>query len=433
MSAQPAPQMTTTQQSSRRSVQEITWDEIDHRAPVMVATMTRFLDQLAVSARPTTVAAYSSALRFFAGRVTANDEDCASVALVERRHVEDYKIWLAARPGKRTPTLSNTTIRHSLGLLRTFFERIIDWDYDDAPRKVPIFPGDFPQADEPLPKFLDDPTAAKFMAALANDPNPRRRLMVELLARTGMRAGELAALADDAMVHIGDTFWLRIPVGKLHNDRYVPLHPILVELITNYLNTRGPTRSGRLVERNDGQPFDRRTIHRYVVAVAKRAGVGHVHPHQLRHTLATQAINRGMSLEAIAALLGHRSMRMTLVDARISDRTVADEYFRVTEAVEASYHTNQPIPADVEGSNMRRLAADHRRHLGNGHCTRPVTLDCNFETICERCGFFDTAPEFVPVLIQQRDHASEHHQQDRAAIFTTLLDSIDNPPPNMIG
>ncbi len=44
-----------------------------------------------------------------------------------------------------------------------------------------------------------------------------------------------------------------------------------------------------------------------------------------------------MSLEAIAALLGHRTMRMTLVYARISDRTVADEYFRVTEAVEASY------------------------------------------------------------------------------------------------
>jgi integrase len=394
----------------------------------MATTMTGFLDQLAVSARPTTVEAYSSALRFFAGRVTAADPACVSVAGIERRHVENYKVWLAARPGKKTPTLTATTIRHSLGLLRTFFERIIDWDYHDAPGRVPIFAGDFPQPDEPLPKFLDDPTAAKFMAALADDPNPRRRLMVELLARTGMRAGELAALTDDAMVNIGDTFWLRIPVGKLHNDRYVPLHPTLVELITNYLNTRGPTRSGRLVERNDGQPFDRRTIHRYVVAVAKRAGVGHVHPHQLRHTLATQAINRGMSLEAIAALLGHRTMRMTLVYARISDRTVAEEYFRVTEAVEAGYHGNDPLPADIEGANMRRLAADHRRLLGNGHCTRPVALDCTYETICERCGFFETSPEFVPVLLRQRDHATEHDQPERAELFTHLLDGIDTEP-----
>ncbi len=143
------------------------------------------------------------------------------------------------------------------------------------------------------------------MASLATDPNPRRRLMVEILARTGIRSGELSGLDDDAMVLIGDIHWLRIPVGKLHNDRYVPLLPMLVELIDHHHATRrGQPRSGRLVERNDGRPFDRRTIHRYVTAVAKRAGVGPVHPHQLRHTLATQAINRGMSLEAIAALLG---------------------------------------------------------------------------------------------------------------------------------
>jgi site-specific recombinase XerD len=48
-------------------------------------------------------------------------------------------------------------------------------------------PATSPNRDEPLPKFLDDPTAAKFMAALAVDPTRRRRLMVELLARTGMR------------------------------------------------------------------------------------------------------------------------------------------------------------------------------------------------------------------------------------------------------
>jgi len=90
--------------------------------------------------------------------------------------------------------------------------------------------------------------------------------------------------------------------------------------------------------------------------VGRAAGIGHVHPHALRHTLATQAINRGMSLEAIAALLGHRSLRMTLVYARIADRKVADEYFAVTEQVEALY-TAAPIelPASAEGQQMRRL------------------------------------------------------------------------------
>jgi integrase len=392
----------------------------------MASTMARYLDQLRVSARPSTLDAYDDALRMFAGHVTTVDPACTSVAAVEHRHVEAHKTWMATRRGRGGGKLSANTIAHRLCLLRTFFERIIDWDYDDAPRRCPVYKGDFPERDEPLPRFLDDPTAAKFMAALGRDPNQRRRLMVELLARTGMRAGELAALESDAMVRIGDTHWLRIPIGKLHSDRYVPLHPILVELINHWLAARPPSRSGRLVERNDGKPFDRRTIHRYVAAVAKRAGVGHVHPHQLRHTLATQAINRGMSLEAIAALLGHRSMRMTLTYARISDRTVADEYFRVTEAVEAGYRNPAALAAEVGGPNMRRLAADHRRLLGNGHCTRPAALDCTFETICERCGFFETGPQFIPILRKQRDHASDNDQRDRALLFTELLDGIDD-------
>ena len=401
---------------------ELSWDELAERVPRMVATMQAYLDQLTVSSRPATVDAASLALRHLAAHLTEIDPTCTTVAAIERRHLESYKLALAARPGKRGNTkVSNQTIRHNLGMVRTFFERVIDWDYPDAPRRVPIFTGDLPKADEPTPKFLDDPTAAKFMAALATDPNRRRRLIVELLARTGMRAGEIGGLRDDAMYRLGDTFWLRIPLGKLHNDRSVPLHPLLVGLINDYRTWRGPTATGLLVERDDHQPFDRRTIHRYVQAVARRAGVGHVHPHQLRHTLATQCLNRGMSLEAIAALLGHRSPRMTLVYARIADTVVADQYFNATRAVEADTH------AVTSSSNGQRdVNATHRRLLGNGHCTRPVELDCRFQTICEGCGFYETGPEFVTILRRQRDNATDHADLARAQLYDDLVRVIDN-------
>jgi integrase len=419
---------------SRVPVKEVSWEQVNAKAPPMAATMSRYLAQLAVSARPGTVTATDLALRLLAGHLIDTDDQCRCVAAIERRHIETFKKTMARRPGRKPGTrLSASTVRNRLGLLRTFFERIIEYDYDDAPSRVPIFNNDLPILDEPLPKFLDDPTAAKFMATVAADTNPRRRLMVELLARTGMRSGELSGLEDDAVVHIGDTHWLRIPVGKLHNDRYVPLHPVLVALISDYRARRGPPRSGRLVERDDGRPFDRRTIHRYVDTVARRAGVGHVHPHQLRHTLATQAINRGMSIEAIAALLGHRSMDMTMTYARISDRTVADEYFRVTQAVEASYHDAHPLAAGVAGPNMRRLAAEaHRRLLGNGHCTRPVELDCIYETMCERCGFYETGPQFVTILTRQRDNALDQHDQARAAVYGQLLQGIDTQASRVV-
>ena len=73
--------------------------------------------------------------------------------------------------------------------------------------------------------------------------------MVELLARTGIRVGELAALRDDAMYRLGEHQWLRIEVGKLHNGRNVPLHPLLVGLISDYRAGREPSPTGLLVER----------------------------------------------------------------------------------------------------------------------------------------------------------------------------------------
>ena len=164
------------------------------------------------------------------------------------------------------------------------------------------------------------------------------------------------------------------------------------------------------------------------LAAASAAGIGRVTPHQLRHTLATQAINRGMSLEAIAALLGHKSMRMTMVYAKIANRTVADEYFSVSEKVENALRRPQGTPRTVEGSEMRKLRAEmHRRMLGNGYCARPVGLDCHFESICESCTYFQTTHEFRPTLQRQRDDAADKGQVGRLKIFdaacSTRLDA----------
>ncbi len=75
---------------------------------------------------------------------------------------------------------------------------------------------------------------------------------------------------------------------------------------------------------------------------------------------------------------------------RIADRTVADEYFAVSEKVEALYDRGS-LPADAEGTQMLKQRREmHSRMLGNGHCARPVEMDCHFESICESCAFFVT-------------------------------------------
>jgi site-specific recombinase XerD len=343
-------------------------------------------------------------------------------------------VWLAAQTNITGATLAKNTQRHRLRTIRMFFERLIEWDWTDVPAKNPLFHGDIAPRTHPLPKFLNDQDAAKLMRAARAHRLPRYRLVVEMLARTGMRAGELCDLAADAVTLIGDAYWLRIPVGKLRNDRFIPLHPELVVLLAEWTATNSAyIRAQKHLMADEHAPIDRRTVHRIVATTAKKAGIGKVHPHQLRHTLATQAINRGMRLEAIAALLGHQSMDMTLVYARIADRVVADEYASVSAQIDALYATagspTAALPAEIETAAMVRLRTEsHARMLGNGMCTRPMELECRMESACETCAYFRTGPEFVPVLLRQRDHARKSGQGDRAELFAGLIANVIEAP-----
>jgi hypothetical protein len=132
-----------------------------------------------------------------------------------------------------------------------------------------------------------------------------------------------------------------------------------------------------------------------------------------------------MSLEAIAAMLGHRSPGMTLRYAKIASRTVADEYFAVTDKVDALYGQAPVLPADAIGPKMARLRREHHRLPGNGYCARPAELDCAFESICETCTFFQTSIEFRPTLQAQHDDAITRHQDHRGQLFATLLARVD--------
>jgi hypothetical protein len=64
----------------------------------------------------------------------------------------------------------------------------------------------------------------------------------------------------------------------------------------------------------------------------------------------------------------------------------------------------------------------HARMPGNGLSTRPAELDCRLEPACETCAYFRTSTEFLPTLVRQRDHARDHGQTGRAALFDGLIE-----------
>lgn len=275
------------------------WALLGESAPTLVATMRRYLAQLALSLRPGSVALIDTSLRTFAGYLIGHHREVTAAAAVRRTHIEGFKAYLAARPGYRgNRQPAKTTLGMRLGHLRGFFDRIIEWGYPDVPDRCPIFAGDSPIRDRPLPRFLDDAAAAKLLTAARALPELFDRVAVEVLARTGLRKGEFLGLTIDAVVRIGDGDWLRTPIGKLHTDRYIPLHPRVKTLLAEWAAHRGEQPRTRLMFTDRGRPMPGSRVDRAVRDAASSAGIGHTTPHQLRHTLATQAKVRGIASDA---------------------------------------------------------------------------------------------------------------------------------------
>ena len=217
-----------------------TWEELSATSPLVVASMRRYLEQVECVLRLSSVRNTDMALRAFAAFLTEQAPDVRTVDQVRRRHVEAFKVWLAARPGRNAPRVTGATLAHRLGTLRMFFIRIAEWGWDEAPAQLPMFAGDLPRQDHPLPKALDDTTAAKLLRAARADRRMLVGASVEVLLRTGLRVGEYTALPADALVLIGGAPWLHVPVGKLGEDRFLPLHPHVVTVIETYRASHVP-------------------------------------------------------------------------------------------------------------------------------------------------------------------------------------------------
>ncbi len=296
----------TTGSGTRRD--RFDWDQVPDGYGHSVR---RYLNQLAVTHQPASVKDTSLTLRDF-GRWLGANTDINTVDEIRRNHIEDYKHWLRTRASRTGKGLVDSTIGKRLAGLRSFFERITEWGWDEAPTRPLVFSGDLPTRPKPLPRFLDDGDAAKLLRAARQHPDPIVGLVVEILARTGMRRGELVDLTTDAIAQIGDAYWLRIPVGKLHTDRYIPLHPQLKDLLDNWIDARPECVTTNRILVENAKPISYHRVGHAVTAAAKAAGLDNVSPHQLRHTLATQAIKEGVPVKVVSERLGHASAAFTM-------------------------------------------------------------------------------------------------------------------------
>ena len=157
-----------------------------------------------------------------------------------------------------------------------------------------------------------------------------------LLRYTGMRLGEMRALPLHAMESFSpDTFTLRVPPGKTHSERLIPLDERTVELIQRIRAQRACRHKRRLPPKRRGlmmiDPWGRhlcpQSYRRFLNDLTAHLDTTeNIYCHRLRHTLATDMARAGMPVPALMKLLGHKTPKMTMRYVEVAQVDVRHAY-----------------------------------------------------------------------------------------------------------
>lgn len=158
-------------------------------------------------------------------------------------------------------------------------------------------------------KFLTDKEVRQIIDGIGVAKKPRTmrdKAILETLFSTGLRVHELIALPDAPFIQaVGQTMELSI-MGKGGRQRTIYFSPLCLKAIKNYLALREDSELLLF-------PLTIRAVQIIVKKRATDAGFGWVHPHTLRHSLATDMLRKGVNLFDVKEFLGHASINTTQV------------------------------------------------------------------------------------------------------------------------
>jgi integrase/recombinase XerD len=155
----------------------------------------------------------------------------------------------------------------------------------------------------------------------------RDAALLDLLYSCGLRASEVADLrTEDFKPELG----VVMVTGKGNKQRLVPVAAPAAAVIRDYLRqgrpvlARGGLDQGRLLLSRTGRPLERVAVWQLVKRGAADAGLGHAHPHMLRHSFATHLLAGGADLRVVQELLGHADIATTQIYTHVDRSRLKD-------------------------------------------------------------------------------------------------------------
>jgi integrase/recombinase XerD len=225
----------------------------------------------------------------------------------------------------------SSVIRH-LATIRVFFRWL---ESTGSIRENPSGDLDRPTRWMKLPGVLSPRQMARLMEAPRSTPNAdsksppppplhlRDRAMLELMYACGLRASEVADLR---VKDLHPALGMLTVTGKGNKQRLVPVGGPARAAVQGYLDecrprlvrgagkaARPDASEGRLLVSRSGRPLERVAVWQLVKKNAAIAGLGKVHPHQLRHSFATHLLSGGADLRVVQELLGHADIATTQI------------------------------------------------------------------------------------------------------------------------
>jgi site-specific recombinase XerD len=171
-----------------------------------------------------------------------------------------------------------------------------------------------------LPKRLEPDQVRRLLAACdrRSMTGCRDFAVLTVLARLGLRAGEVAGLSlDDIDWRAGEV----VVHGKARRSERLPLPADVGEAMVAYLQDGRPASAlGRTLfvrVRAPHRTLTNKAVSAIVLRAATRAGLGRIGPHQLRHTVASEMLAAGASLPEIGQVLRHQHPETTAIYAKV--------------------------------------------------------------------------------------------------------------------